>query len=496
MASLSNLLGGGGTVDHRKEGLPLFGIWGDNSDQNHNVNYRIYNSSFNNVGSPWAAVCNSTTNYRFGMLSDASHSYTYNDHGTDVSHCDLTSQDYTTYTCYLKSMYQCDQYPWAQYYTSSKDGFISWHSYHQITSSFEFTTAWTKLNHVLPEGIRPRRLFTNRRQTMREYNGGQAAGNGQIDYYDYSSHMLDVTNTYSTGTGYNEKNKTLVMVHSAGEGSDSAKTIHIFKSTKCLNKVDRISEFFTNLESTEYFTDTWSISNCRNICVVPGNNGWCGFGYKQGNGMQYVAYNCNNGQGLGTTAAARVYIGFQSFNGSTTTSYSAENGAQYYTKFNTTWDGTWGMIYGSYYYYGVGINGWCMSLENPRKFISINQTKSSRANPYMAWGKTGFHGGYSDNTDGESWRTYCWSFDPKDSDHTVDTRVYYGNDNSDNTNPTTNGASTSTTVTNKTGNYSLTSSYNYLHGGFQSTVYPLMCQIDWWGNFGAGDSRYGGKHGE
>ena len=28
MANLSSLLGGsGGTVDHRKEGLPLFGLW-------------------------------------------------------------------------------------------------------------------------------------------------------------------------------------------------------------------------------------------------------------------------------------------------------------------------------------------------------------------------------------------------------------------------------------------------------------------------------------
>jgi hypothetical protein len=241
MASLSNLLGGsGGGADHRKEGLPLFGIWGDNSDQNHNVNYRIYDSGFNNVGSPWAAVCNSTTNYRFGMLSDASHSYSYNDHGTDVSHCNLTSQDYTTWTCYNKSIYQCDQYPWAQYYTSSKDGFISWHSYHQISSSFEFTSAWTKLNHVLPEGIRPRRLFTNRLQTMREMNPGQAAGNGQIDYYDYSAKMLDTTNTYATGTGYNEKNKMLVMVHSGDEGSNTAKTIHIFKSSKKETKLTEL----------------------------------------------------------------------------------------------------------------------------------------------------------------------------------------------------------------------------------------------------------------
>ena len=101
-----------------------------------------------------------------------------------------------------------------------------------------------------------------------------------------------------------------------------------------------------------------------------------------------------------------MYIGWQDFNGSTTTSYGANQGSQYYTKYNTTWDGTWGMIYAPYYYYGVGINGWCMSIENPRKFISINQTKSSRGNPYMAWGRTGFHGGWSDNTDSETWRTY------------------------------------------------------------------------------------------
>ena len=36
----------------------------------------------------------------------------------------------------------------------------------------------------------------------------------------------------------------------------------------------------------------------------------------------------------------RVYIGWQDFNGSTTTSYGATQGSQYYTKYNTTWDGT------------------------------------------------------------------------------------------------------------------------------------------------------------
>ena len=39
MATLSNLLGGGSAsaIDHRKEGLPLFGVWGDDGNQNSNM---------------------------------------------------------------------------------------------------------------------------------------------------------------------------------------------------------------------------------------------------------------------------------------------------------------------------------------------------------------------------------------------------------------------------------------------------------------------------
>ena len=35
-----------------------------------------------------------------------------------------------------------------------------------------------------------------------------------FDHYDYTSHKLDNSDTYAIGTGYNEKNKMLVMVHS------------------------------------------------------------------------------------------------------------------------------------------------------------------------------------------------------------------------------------------------------------------------------------------
>ena len=51
MATLSNLLGGGGAgaIDHRKEGLPLFGLFGTSGDQNDHMTYRIFDSGFNTI---------------------------------------------------------------------------------------------------------------------------------------------------------------------------------------------------------------------------------------------------------------------------------------------------------------------------------------------------------------------------------------------------------------------------------------------------------------
>ena len=494
MATLSNLLGGGsaGAIDHRKEGLPLFGLWGDDGGGNSNVTYRVFDSGYKMVGSPWGAVCNSTTNYRFGMLGDATHAYSQSDHGTDVSHADLTSQQYDSWTNWLKSLYQCDQYPHAQYYTSSRDGYSSFHSYHHASSMFEFQVGWTKINMVLPEGCRPRRMFCNRRRSLREQNvGNNACAN--IDHYLYTSHLLDTTNTYASGTGYNEKNKMLVMVHSADEGSNTAKTIHVFKSSKDLNQCNRIKDYFDNLTATEYFTGTWTTDCNKDMTVVVGNNGWVGFGHKNGNSMRYAAFNCNTGLGLGTTDAARIFDSWQDFSGSTTTSYGANQGAQYYTKFNHTWDGTWGMIYAPYYYYGPGLNAFCMSIENPRKFISVNETKSSRSNPWFAWGRTGFHGGWSDNTDGDTWRTYSWSFDPTDSDHTTTTKVYRGATSGNGIITDDDSHLGDEAITNKTGNVGLGANRTFLHGGYHSTCYPLMMQIDWWGNYGNTDGNYGGN---
>ncbi len=501
MASISQLVLS--STDSRKEGLPLYGFLGNSSDMNEHMTFRVFDSGHKIVSTPWGQGTHSTSSYRFGICGDAMHAYSHgNDFGTDISHSDLTTQDYSSWTNYNKSIYQCDQYPWGQYYSCSRTGYVSWQSYHSFSTCMEFQVGWTKVNHVLPEGIRPRRLFCNRRQTLRELNNGNNL-NGAIQYYNYTSHMPNVTNTYAVSTGYNEKNKMLVMVHSSGETSETAKTVTIFKSNSCLNKSATIKEYFDNLTHTEYFTDTWSTDNNKDWVTVVGNNGYVGFGQKTGNSMTYGVFNCNVGQSLGITGAPRQFGGWQGFTGSTTTSYSTNQNNLYYTKFNHTWDGTWGMIYSPYYYYGVGLNAFCMNLENPRKFISVSVTRSSRGNPYMAWGRTGFHGGQSENCDGQSHRTYAWSFDPNDSDHTTTTKVLHGNDDGGSLIPSnndTNLASASSitsgaVVTNGTGAFGVPQSRTFLHGGYYSTNYPLMMQVNWWGNYGNADHSFTGLYG-
>jgi hypothetical protein len=488
MSNLSTILGGDSAVDPRKEGLPLFGLLAG-SNGNQHWNYRIFDSSLQNVGSPWGSFSNSTTSYRTGILADASHAYSMNDFGTDQN-SDLSSQGYSSWTNWNFSGYQTDQYPHAMYYSSSRDGMISWQSYHQMSSGFEYQVGWTKINQILPEGCRPRRIFCNRHQSLREQHGtGSMAVH---DHYDYSSHLPYVNGAYAVGTGYNEKTKTLVMMHSGNESSDSTKTITIFKSSVDLNSVTRIKDFFDNLTSTEYFTDSWSQQNNRDNIIIVGNNGFVGFSRKVSDYLQYAAFDCRNGTGLGTTGSARQFGGWQQFNGSNTTSYGANQGSQYATKFNTTWDNTWGLVYNPYYYYGVGIAGWLVNLENPRKFIGVNQTKSNRGNPWIPTGRTGFHGGNSDNTDSQNWRTYSWALDPADSDHTTSTKVYLGGGSGD-TVISNNNSFYGTTVSNGTGVVSLTESYTMLHGGYYSTCYPLMTGINWWGAYGSGDQSYGGK---
>ena len=113
-------------------------------------------------------------------------------------------------------------------------------------------------------------------------------------------------------------------------------------------------------------------------------------------------------------------------------------------------------------------------------------------NNIIAHGRTGFHGGYSENTDSTTFRTYGFAFDPTDSDHTISTKVYKGNSSGNDVIRNDNNHQGGT-YTNGTGVVSLDLSYTGITGGHHSTCYPLLTNINWWGAYGSADASYGGK---
>jgi hypothetical protein len=172
-----------------------------------------------------------------------------------------------------------------------------------------------------------------------------------------------------------------------------------------------------------------------------------------------------------------------------TTAYGGEQGPQYYTKFNTTWDNTWGAIYSSYYYYGSGINSYIVNLENPKKFITYGHAVnggSTDSGLFIPMGRTGFAHFISTNTDGQGITINAFCLDPTDSDETTTTMVSEGS-----TSMSSTGNYTPTYVTN--GNHKTVSSKTTsIHGGYYSTCYPGITTINWWGSYGVGANSYTG----
>ena len=227
-----------------------------------------------------------------------------------------------------------------------------------------------------------------------------------------------------------------------------------------------------------------------NSTIVVGNNDHVGISRKQSHYISYGVFDCSVGGG--TTTAARQSQSWQQFTGAQDTSYGAAQGSHYRTRFNTTWDNTWGLIYNPYYYYGSGLSGFAVNLENPRKFIGISVPQNSYTNPWVAHGRTGFHGGCAENTDSINWRTYSWQLDPTDSDHTTTTRVYFGAFDANDV-VSTGNTYEGGNFTNGTGVASPNQSNTGLHGGYYSTCYPLLMNLNWWGAYSSADASYGGK---
>jgi len=452
MSTLSFLFGSGNTVDPRKEGLPLFGI--GYADFNQQTSLRVIDSNFNIVGSPWGAIFNTTVGYSSGMHADAMWGYgggSSQDMGNWRG--SLSTEGYSSYSQWIRSMHQHDQYPMGMYVDLSPEGMFNGQTLHGFSNTKTLRGRFL-INQILPEGCRPRRYFQMQSNTFRECPNMGSLLNG-IDSVDLST--FRTLNGYTIGqgsAGYNEKTKTLVTLHYSG----TAIQINRFVSTVDLNTCVSLGSFFAAATVTSATGTRTGSDNSGDTVVIVGDNGYVAVNYRSSNTQYADLINPDNTYSNGYFTSI-----------SNTTSYGTDQGAPYYNKMQLTWDGKWAAAYTAYYYYGNGLSCYVHSTEDPRRHFKINNTSSgSYGCAFLPLGKSGFMFALGENTDSSPVYMNVYNFSNTARSGTGSTT--YSNQGSDGNVATANGGALNASTYN----------YNNLHGGYGSTCYPIFFTVNQW----------------
>jgi len=449
----------GGIVDPRKEGYPSFCLFG--GDYNSFSQVKVIGSDFQNIGSPYAAGCNTTMSYGHGMLADPMFSYSHSDAGTPSSN--LSTQDYSIYTTFVQSLHQSDQYPMSAYGSTSPSGYQSFNNFINESGITKLSRGYLLINQVMPEGMRPRRFFGMQGNTFQEFATLTQMVN-PIDTFSLNTKVISRNvSTFATGNGsagYNERTQTLVTLHS--NGSSTAVIATKFVSTVNLNTCNTLKEFFDASTITEYsltMTTNGSDSYTDKVVVV-GDNGWVGVSYRESTNMYATAYDLSGGN------ATAINFSTQGM----TTSYGVTQGTYYYTKMNTTWDGNWAMAYTPYYYYGCGCFGFVFSTQDPRRSFRIQNTNSASGGMIVPYGKSGLRYMCGINTDSASVSIISWDFKNTDLNYSSAAATTYIHSNAAGAQAVNNDGILNSAV----------NAYSGITGFYYSTCYPNFQTVNYW----------------
>jgi len=372
----------------------------------------------------------------------------------------MTTQTLSHYGSFTQSLHQNDQYPQALFGSVSATGAQRFNQF--ISGAGTKGVLGGKLvNHVMPEGMRPRRNFSMHHNTFYE-SPGLTRLDTIIDSFALNTKSISRTKTVGIGSvGYNENTKTLVTIHSA---NSTACTATKFVSTVNLNTCASLAEFFAAATVTEFeiTMQTADGQNYSDKVVVVGDNGWVGISYRNSNSLYASTYDLSGGNG--------AVVHFTSVNG--TTSYGVSQGTSYYTKMNLTWDGKWAAAYTPYYYYGSGMLCHIFSTEDPRRCFRILQSASASGGAMMPIGKSGFTLFNGQNSDGNAVGACDFEFKHTDrTNHTVSTVYSHTSLAVGNVLPSiANDGLLTATINVKTG----------LTGGNYTTSYQRFLTVNFW----------------
>ena len=373
--------------DPRKEGLPVFGVRGGTTGNQH-WSFNVLTSEFLPLGDPWIAQANSTTSgARSGMLLDPNDCYSWSDY-SDNAQGQLSTQSAGSDNWY-QSLHNNDQYPMGMCHDCSPDGFYMTNQWVHHANGVKYGSGRFLINQVLPEGVRARRFFLLNGNYFHEAFSS-ATLDVYRDTYDFSSLRPTgfTSRTQARGTaGYNERTKTLVMTH--GDATNTLTVTH-FTGNVCLNHCDSLEQFFTGATVKAYdIAWTYDAQAQYDRTIVVGDNGVILMGHRDGNHLRGVVWD--------STAETPTSTALNGVNG--TTSYGLANGNQYYTKMQLSWDGNWAFIYQPYYYYGCGVCAYVVSTRDPNRYFTYLTTQTGGGGAIMPLGESGFAHFVGTNTD-------------------------------------------------------------------------------------------------
>lgn len=437
-------------TDPRKEGYPCFGIFASDGG-NQYMNSTVYNSNFDVISPPYLGLGSTTTSYQFGMAGDAMYAYSGDQNYNAQSA--LSSQGVSG--LWSASLHSADQYPSSIIYDCSSLGYRTGNSIHALNAGRVNNSAFL-INHVLPSGVRPRRFFCINANIMYEVQS-LASMDVAIDRIDLTSYRAQGTNTDCYGAAcYNENTKTLVVSWGTTTTSTS---INIFKSTTIdLNSCANLLEFFASCTVTGFLINrtTYESENRYDRCLLIGDNDLIFMAYRVSNNIQADLINPSTQ----TRTALATVVG--------TTSYGVTQGNAYDTKFNLTWNGKWAAIYQPYYYFGCGVCGYVVSVEDPSRYFTYLDTSSSGGGSFMPIGESSFCYFRGDNTDSDG----IWynKIDLLNVSKTGTAATIY----------TTSGLLGVQTAINNGAAINNTVVTSTLSGGGYTTLYPNFMVVNWW----------------
>ncbi len=411
MTNLSQFLGGGfgQDEDSRKEGAPLFVMYGGDFNTNWDAIVRD-TTALNTVGSPWAAITSSTASYAHGM-SASTQAFGYQGDVGSLS-TQLSTEAFGNFSSWTQSLFQNNQYPFFVYGSCSPQGRISWlNGNSQMDSALAHAHLIDVTN--MPEGCRPRRNYSvyDNAFTWRASNHGGSgngiSGHSAIDNISLASYVTKVNGfTLSrTMATYNETTKTLVVLW----GSSGSTTVDcaVFKGTVNLNKVAKLEDYFSTA-SVKNFSITGSAPaalnsiNYSNSMHIDNNDRLLmHWSYSSSSSLYAVSLAGSAGTVAATAVASR----------NQTTSYGPETSFAYRPKVQTTWDHKWIAMTRPYYYYGSGHQTWFVSAEDNTRYFYANYTASSGGGAIFPSGRTGFTYFTGVNGDSAGLQGMTWNFE-------------------------------------------------------------------------------------